>query len=182
VRIRGRTGRALDERPVRRKVLRELATPTPRRLVTGRLRTVQPQVTSDELGGSTFISIDRGSFTLRLFKGTRLARRYSVAVGAAGYATPAGLHRVISKEVNPSWRAPNKPWAGELAGQTIPYGDPRNPLKARFIAIGDGIGIHGTAQEDSIGTRASHGCIRMRVAEVKRLYPLVPVGTPVLVR
>jgi hypothetical protein len=182
VRIRGRVGRALDEKPLRREVLRELGTPTPHRLLKGKLRTVQPQITSDELGSTTFVSIDRGSFTLRLFKGTRLARRYQVAVGAGGYDTPAGLRRVVAKEVNPAWHAPNRPWAGELAGQTIPPGDPRNPLIARFIHLGDGIGIHGTNQEGSIGTRASHGCIRMRVAEVKRLFPLVSVGTPVLIR
>lgn len=45
----------------------------------------------------------------------------------------------------------------------------------------NGVGIHGTAQEYSIGTRASHGCLRMRVRDVSDLYPRVPVGTPVLI-
>ena len=71
---------------------------------------------------------------------------------------------------------------GQYAGRTIPSGDPRNPLKAAFISLGDGYGIHGTAEEWSIGTKASHGCIRMRVRDVKRLYPRVPVGTRVLIR
>ena len=50
------------------------------------------------------------------------------------------------------------------------------------MGIVSGVGIHGTSQEYSIGSRASHGCIRMRVADVIDLYPRVPVGTPVLIR
>jgi lipoprotein-anchoring transpeptidase ErfK/SrfK len=73
-------------------------------------------------------------------------------------------------------------WAGSLAGRVIPGGAPDNPLKARWLGIQDGVGIHGTAEEWSIGSRASHGCIRMRVADVIALYPRVPVGTPVLIR
>jgi lipoprotein-anchoring transpeptidase ErfK/SrfK len=45
----------------------------------------------------------------------------------------------------------------------------------------DGAGIHGTKAEGSIGGAASHGCIRMRIAEVKELYRLVDVGTPVFI-
>ena len=50
------------------------------------------------------------------------------------------------------------------------------------MGIVNGVGIHGTGQEYSIGSAASHGCIRMRVADVKRLYPLVPVGTTIVIR
>ena len=184
VRIRHRFGRALDGGELRRDLLEELRAPTPDRVVEAGLRRVRPAVTLGELARRhhTFISIDRDTFTLRLFKRLRLVRSYGVAVGAGGYATPAGLHRILSKQVNPAWHAPNRPWAGAFAGKVIPAGDPRNPLKARFLAIGNGIGIHGTAQEYSIGSRASHGCIRMRVREVKLLYARVPVGTPVLIR
>ena len=77
---------------------------------------------------------------------------------------------------------PNSAWAGSLAGQVIPGGAPNNPLKARWLGIANGVGIHGTAEDWSIGTRASHGCIRMHVSDVIDLYPRVPVGTPVLIR
>ena len=50
------------------------------------------------------------------------------------------------------------------------------------MGIANGVGIHGTGQEWSIGSRASHGCIRMRVSDVKDLYPRVPVGATVLIR
>ena len=77
---------------------------------------------------------------------------------------------------------PNSAWAGSLAGQAIPGGAPNNPLKARWMGIANGVGIHGTAEDWSIGSRASHGCIRMHVSDVIDLYRRVPVGTPVLVR
>ena len=68
-----------------------------------------------------------------------------------------------------------------LPNEVVPGGFAENPLKARWIGIVNGVGIHGTGEECSIGTRASHGCIRMRVADVIALYPEVPVGTPVLI-
>lgn len=184
VRIRHRNGRRADTRRLRRAVLAELRAPTPERTLRARLKAVRPKVTTSKLGRvyHTFVSVDRRTFTLRLFKRLRVVRTYRVAIGAAGYDTPAGLHRVLDKQVNPAWHAPNRPWAGELAGKTIPPGDPRNPLKARWLGLGGGVGIHGTAAEGSIGSRASHGCIRMRVRDVVRLYPHVPVGTPVLIR
>jgi lipoprotein-anchoring transpeptidase ErfK/SrfK len=49
------------------------------------------------------------------------------------------------------------------------------------MGIVNGVGIHGTAESGSIGTRASHGCVRMRVPDVIDLYPRVPIGTPVLI-
>jgi lipoprotein-anchoring transpeptidase ErfK/SrfK len=42
--------------------------------------------------------------------------------------------------------------------------------------------IHGTRHEDKIGRPASHGCIRMRNADVVELFDLVNVETPVLIR
>jgi lipoprotein-anchoring transpeptidase ErfK/SrfK len=51
-----------------------------------------------------------------------------------------------------------------------------------FIAIGNGVGFHGTADLASIGQAASHGCIRMRVPDVLDLASRVSIGTPVLIR
>ena len=181
---RARYGRALDERGLRAKLVDELWRPTAGRTVSGEVRRVRPPVGAKTLRRRyrTYISVDRGSRIVRLFKRLRVVRRYRVAVGAAGYATPAGMHRVLSKQVNPTWYVPNRAWAGSLAGQRIPPGDPRNPLKARFIAIGGGIGFHGTGDLASIGRAASRGCIRMTVPDVISLYRRTPVGTPVLIR
>jgi hypothetical protein len=185
VSIRGaRYGRGIDKRKLRKALVAEIRRPHEERIVKARFVRLRPAVTVKVLKrrAGTFVSVDRGSKIVRLFKHLRVVRSYRVAVGAAGYDTPRGLHRVQSKERNPTWHVPNRPWAGNLAGQTIPPGDPRNPLKAAFIAIGNGVGFHGTADLGSIGSAASHGCIRMRVPDVMSLYRNVPVGTPVLVR
>lgn len=184
VRIRHRTGQALDRDVLRNGLIAELTTPTENRVVKAPVRVVRPKITTSKLGSvyGTYVSIDKRELKLRLFKRLRIVRTYGIAIGAAGFETPSGLRHVLSKTRNPAWHAPNKPWAGQYAGQTIPPGDPRNPLKYAFVALGDGIGFHGTAEEWSIGSRASHGCIRMRVRDIKQLYPKVPVGTPVLIR
>ena len=130
----------------------------------------------------TVLTVDRGNLKLRLFKRLKHSKTYGIAIGAAGFDTPTGVFAIHSKQVNPVWNVPNSPWAGSLAGQTIPGGAPNNPLKARWLGVNGSVGIHGTAEEWSIGSRASHGCIRMRVADVIALYRRVPVGTPVLIQ
>jgi lipoprotein-anchoring transpeptidase ErfK/SrfK len=50
------------------------------------------------------------------------------------------------------------------------------------MGIANGVGIHGTGEDYSIGTAASHGCIRMHVPDVIDLFKRVPVGTPVLIQ
>jgi hypothetical protein len=185
VSIRGaKYGRGVDKSKLRKALVAEIRRPHEQRIVKARFVRIRPAVTVKVLRrrAGTFVSVDRGSKIVRLFKRLRVVRTYRVAVGAAGYDTPRGMHHVLSKERNPTWHVPNRPWAGNLAGQTIPPGDPRNPLKAAFIAIGSGVGFHGTADLASIGQAASHGCIRMRIPDVLSLYRNVPVGTPVLVR
>lgn len=125
--------------------------------------------------------VDRDRFTLRFSRRLRLAESYRIAVGQVGLETPAGLYRIRAKAVNPPWQVPNKSWAGELAGQTIPPGSPDNPIKARWLEFHDGAGIHGTDEVSSLGRRASHGCIRMRIPDVVELYRRVPVRTPVYI-
>ena len=144
---------------------------------------VRPKVTYKELlvRYGTVLTVDRGHFKLRLFKRLRVVKTYPVAVGMAGLDTPAGLYAIQNKQVDPAWHVPTSAWAGSLAGQTIPGGAPNNPLKARWLGIANGVGIHGTAEDWSIGSRASHGCIRMHVSDVIALYSRVPVGTPVLI-
>ena len=182
-RIRARMGRGLDEAAARKALDTELRTPTDARVVPGKLIRVRPAVTTAGLRKRypAYISVDRTTHKLRLFRALRLVRTYPVAVGRVGFETPPGLRHVLYKERNPSWTAPNEPWAGSLAGQTFPPGNPNNPLREWFIALGDGIGIHGTSEEWTVGTSASHGCIRMHATDVDRLAPLVPVGTPVLI-
>jgi lipoprotein-anchoring transpeptidase ErfK/SrfK len=130
----------------------------------------------------TVLAVDRDAKVLRLYKDLKLAKRYRIAVGKAGLETAAGRYKIVEKVVNPPWHVPNSDWAGELAGQTIAPGDPQNPLEARWMGFHDGQGIHGTADTGSLGTAASHGCIRMAVPDVKRLYREVKVGTPLFLQ
>ena len=184
VRRRSKTGRALDVKALRATLRTTLSTPAASHVIRPGRKVLKPRVTANELASvyPTVITIDRSSFRLRLFKRLRFSKGYGVAVGLPAYPTPTGRYAIQNKQVNPAWTAPNSPWAGELAGTTTPGGSPSNPLRARWMGIVNGVGIHGTSQEYSIGSRASHGCIRMRVADVIDLYRRVPVGTPVLIR
>jgi lipoprotein-anchoring transpeptidase ErfK/SrfK len=153
------------------------------RTVKAEVETVKPEVTTSELAEQYphYIVIDRGSFQLRYFENLELARTYTIAVGQVGYDTPAGTYSIQNKAVNPAWTVPDSDWTGDLAGQVIPGGSPENPLEARWLGIYDGAGIHGTADIGSLGTAASHGCIRMSVPDVIELYDRIPVGTPVYI-
>jgi len=144
----------------------------------------RPDRTLADLAGRypTVIAIDRDAKRLRLYEDLKLKRKYRIAVGQAGYETKAGRYEIEEKQVDPVWHVPNSEWAGELAGQTIPPGDPRNALKARWMGFYSGQGIHGTDDIASLGETASHGCIRMSIKDVKELYDEVKEGTPVFVQ
>lgn len=185
-RIRGsRKGWKLSRGALRKLVVPVLLDPAKDRsaLLLPVIRT-SPSVTIASLKRryGTLITVDRQTFHLRLFKKLRLSKTYRIAVGAAGHDTPPGMYSITSKQVNPAWHVPNSPWAGSLQGQVIPGGAPNNPLKARWLGLRDGIGIHGTAESWSIGSRASHGCIRMHPSDVIDLYGRVPMGTAVKIR
>jgi len=181
--VGSRHGRGLNVDATRTAVDAAIEDPAAPRKVHEPLVNVRAKVTYKDVRHiyNTVITIDRNHFKLRLFKALKLRKTYPIAVGMAGLETPAGRYAIQDKEVNPAWHVPNSAWAGSLAGQTIPGGAPDNPLKARWLGIANGVGIHGTAEDWSIGTRASHGCIRMHVSDVIDLYPRVPLGTPVLI-
>ena len=182
--VPSRTGLRLDVRRLRASVLGALDSIGSGRNVRGHVKVVQPKVTTEHLGDKypTVVTVDRGAFTLRLFKKLKLAKTYKIAVGQVGLETPAGVYHVQNKAVNPAWHVPKRPWAGKLAGKVIPGGVPENPLKARWLGIFDGAEIHGTADIGSLGSAASHGCIRMAVPDVEQLYDEVPVGAPVYIQ
>ena len=146
-------------------------------------RVLRPKVTTRELEKRFryFIAVSRSKKQLRYFVKEKLVKTYRVAIGRIGFETPAGLYEIRSKAVNPAWYVPKKAWAGDLAGKVIPPGDPENPLKARWMGFWDGAGIHGTAESSSIGSAASHGCIRMTVPDVIDLYGRVPLHTPLYI-
>jgi lipoprotein-anchoring transpeptidase ErfK/SrfK len=179
--VPGRDGVTLDTGQLRSE-LRAAIESRGHRVVKAPASRVKPKVTTDELAGEypVYITVDRSGFQLRLWKNLKLAKTYTIAVGAVGFDTAAGIYNIESKQVNPTWYVPDKPWAGELAGTTVPPG-PDNPLQARWMGFFDGAGIHGTNDVGSLGSAASHGCLRMAVPDVIELYDQVPLGTPIYI-
>lgn len=118
----------------------------------------------------TCIVIDKSAFRLYWVKNNRLVKSYPIAIGKVGWSTPAPATWKILKKYRTS--------PGSVYG----------PRKMRLFRKRGGrfvftaYGIHGTNQEWVIGTRASHGCIRMYNRHVLELFPQVPMGTMVYTR
>jgi lipoprotein-anchoring transpeptidase ErfK/SrfK len=177
-------GRSLVAPVLARRLSRTLESASRARAIGAHRSVVHPAVRTRDLRSGrygTIVTVDQRHFRLRLFKRGRFVKSYGVAVGQPAYPTPNGLFSITNKAVNPTWNVPDSPWAGALRNETVPGGSAQNPLKARWMGIVNGVGIHGTAESGSIGSRASHGCVRMRVPDVIDLYPRVPIGTPVLI-
>jgi lipoprotein-anchoring transpeptidase ErfK/SrfK len=170
-------GRALDVTASTRALVAALrSNRRTARLVT---QPVAPQVADDQLGRT--ISVDISTNTLALYDGLKVIRSYRVATAMAGFVTPTGSWKVVYKVANPTWHNPDPTGWGKDEPLVIPPG-PGNPLGTRAMYLdAPGIRIHGTYASGSIGSYASHGCIRMQIPDAEALYPLVPVGTPVLV-
>ena len=181
---KSKSGLRLDPRRLRAKVVQALVSDiVGERSVRADLERIQPKITTKRLASKypVILTVERANFRLNLFKKLKKVKTYPIAVGQVGLETPAGRYTITNKAVNPAWSVPNSPWAGSLAGTVVPGGVPSNPLKARWLGVYDGVGVHGTDARDSIGTNASHGCIRMLVEDVIKLYDQVPVGTPIYI-
>lgn len=179
----GRRGLKLEASELHRAINAALVSPSADRRFVAATREVAPKVTRAELvkKNPVMLIVNRSSFELKVYRRLSLAKTYRIAVGKAGNDTPAGEYTIANKAVNPAWQVPNSDWAGALAGRLIPGGVPENPLKARWLGITDGVGIHGTSDRASIGSNASHGCLRMLIEDVTELYPQVPVGSKILI-
>ncbi len=119
-------------------------------------------------------------FVLNLYRDGKFAKQYPIAVGMSAYPTPTGSFVVTEKIENPTWTPPNSPWAAGL--EPVPPGA-TNPLGTRWIGTSAYlVGIHGTPQGWSIGSAASHGCIRMHMPDVEELFTDVAVGMPVEIK
>jgi len=105
----------------------------------------------------------------------KITTSFPIAIGRSGWETPTGKFQVIEKIVAPAWQ---NPFTGEVAPPGVD-----NPLGSRWIGFwtdsANYIGFHGTPNPESVGTSASHGCIRMYDKDVISLFEMVRVGTPV---
>ena len=133
----------------------------------------------------TVIVVHTATNRLEVFRGSgrsvRLRQTLQVATGAPGYPSPHGSFHVVNKQPAPSWFNPHDDWSAGLPDVIGP--GPDNPLGTRALGLDSpGILIHGIPEGEnaSIGSNASHGCVRVRRSDIEALYPTVPVGTPVL--
>lgn len=139
---------------------------------------LQPTVTEKDLGKT--IVVDISERRIRLFSGATLEKAYRCAVGAPGFSTPKGVFTITQKRYLPTWNNPGSAWAADMPAY-IPPG-PGNPLGTRALNLdAPGIRIHGTTKVSSIGTAASHGCMRMVRRDIEDLYDRVEVGTKVYI-
>jgi lipoprotein-anchoring transpeptidase ErfK/SrfK len=180
--VAGEPGRKLRDNLLEKDLKAAVLNANAPHVIKAEVHSIAPEVSKEEVAAEypSYLTLDRGSYTLRLWKHLKLAKTYTVAVGQEGLETPEGLYQIEAMEENPVWNVPESDWAGSLAGQTIPPG-PSNPIKARWMAIYEGAGIHGTEETSSLGTAASHGCVRMAIPDVEELYDQVEIGTPIFI-
>ena len=103
---------------------------------------------------------------------------FPIGMGVLDFRTPQGKFRVIEKKVNPAWHIP-KSLQAKYGMAVMPPGED-NPLGEFKLTLSWGdYGIHGTAMPLGVGRLVSHGCTRMYPEHIKKLFPLVPLGTSV---
>lgn len=128
------------------------------------------------LPGDPFVIVNKTTNELALIDDNKVQTVVSVGTGKTKELTPEGLFTITVKAEEPYYRR-----------KDIPGGDPKNPLGSRWIGFdaeetdGRTFGIHGTNQPASIGKYVSQGCIRTQNEVISSLYPLIPLGTKILV-
>lgn len=116
---------------------------------------------SSRIEAGTRVEIDRSIRRLYFHTGDQKVNTYQVAMGKSATPTPLGAYRVVNKVVNPG---------GVLGTRWMGLDIPNGPY-----------GIHGTNNPSSIGKYISNGCIRMHNPDVEVLFPMVSIGTPVII-
>lgn len=117
------------------------------------------------------IIVNKDSLKLAYYENGKLVNSFRCAIGKASTQTPNGSFTIINKQANRPY------YKGNIKG-----GATNNPLGTRFLQLtSSGYAIHGTCYPNSIGTRASDGCVRLYNSNVEWLYNRVSVGTRVLI-
>jgi hypothetical protein len=120
----------------------------------------------------TRLDVDRVRLRATLYRSGKRIWRSAIGVGKAGTPTPAGRFWIREKFT--------------VATSFAMYG-PRAFGTSAYARLSDWlgggvVGIHGTDQPSLIPGRPSHGCVRVPNRAIKRLYRLMPIGTPMRVR
>jgi hypothetical protein len=120
----------------------------------------------------TRLIVDRARLTLTLLRNGRVAFRAPVGIGRPQTPTPGGLFYVRDRVTR---------YAGAFYGP-IAFGTSAQSATLTDWPGGGFVGIHGTDRPELVPGRVSHGCIRLRNADILRLAKLMPVGTPLQIR
>jgi len=151
------------------------------RVVTLPITYTRPKVIESDFKKAIIVSIPERK--IRLYDGVKLVKTYRCAPGRPAFPTPTGDFEVVTKLANSPWYNPGSDWAKGMP-DSIPAG-PNNPMGVRKIGINvSGVFMHGvpSSEYSSIGTAASHGCMRMMPKDVGDLFNRVTIGTPVFIR
>ena len=118
------------------------------------------------------VRIDVSDRRLYLEENGEVTRDWSVTVGSSEHPTPRGSYAVKRIIWNPRWVPPDSEWAKKEKPRQP--GDPKNPMgRVKIFFREPTYYVHGTNDEASLGTSASHGCIRMRNDDVIELAGLL---------
>lgn len=145
------------------------------------VRTTKPKVEASDFKRTIVVSISQRK--VYFYKRDKLVKTYRCAPGRPAFPTPTGDFEINRKAAYAPWINPGSDWAKDMP-RIIP-GGPSNPMGVHKIGINmPGIYLHGipASEYSSIGTAASHGCMRMMPSDVADLYKRVKVGDPVYIR
>jgi L,D-transpeptidase ErfK/SrfK len=125
------------------------------------------------------IVVNTGNMRLYYFvNNNQQVYTYPIGMGVLDFRTPSGNFKVVEKKVNPAWHIP-KSLQAKYGMAVMPAG-PDNPLGEYKLTLSWGdYGIHGTHMPWGVGRLVSHGCTRMYPEHIKKLFPMVKVGTAV---
>jgi L,D-transpeptidase ErfK/SrfK len=140
---------------------------------------IVPKPSPSPVVDTTKLVVDLSDRRVRLYEKQKLKASYPIVIGQEGWETPIGSFKVFQMYENPAWQHP-------ITGEKVAAGDKDNPLGKRWIGFTSQgkllIGFHGTQDYSLIGQAVSHGCLRMKNADVMALYKSVRIGTPVVVQ
>jgi len=120
------------------------------------------------------VVIDKSQNLLFLKKDDEVFKTYVVSTGMND-STPMGTFKIVTRVKNPVWFRKD-------IGVTVPADDPENILGSRWLGLNKkGYGIHGTNQPQTLGSRETRGCVRMRNKDVEEVFDILPRGTEVTI-
>ncbi len=149
---------------------------------TGEVDGVVTTETASSTDAGQAIYVDTSACVLHFYENGVETRTYDCTPGMKGYTTPHGDWTLSYKDPAPTWYNPHSSWSASMPETIAPGAS--NPLGLRALALscGGGIFIHGTTNKSQLGTRASHGCIRLSNDNIVELYDIVETGIPIYVR